>query len=845
MKPHSFPCNRVCSALLRFLILAAISPSAQAGQYGETFDAYPVNASSFSAATGELFSNQLGTTAKIMDATMLELQLTADAVGGTFSAFRLPDLDSGSAVTAFSAKWNAQIYGSTTVGLADGLSFNFGPLTGPGSFFTNVANPNEAGFGVGLSVGLTTYDGNTPGYYVRVNGKVVPGGFVAKSGGAWGSLNTTRHFFEVDWHALTGLSLRVDGSAIFTNLRTPGFVPDVGNRFVFGARTGGLDQEVRLDNIVVVTGGILTPVAAVSPYFFNVENLPNEGAAKAFDNDPNTKWLATTPSGTIGASLASAATVRAYTMTSANDFQARDPKSWTFETGDNGTTWTNRGAKSAQFFQNRFEKRAFVVANPAANSKFRLNISANNGSSGTQLADLQAWELTPGPAFFKVFTTADSGADSLRNALTVAGANSGQAIITFSSSLGGGTITPASELVINDSSGVGIDASNLTGGIILNGSNARRIMSNAGTGPVFIRGITFTGGNGVAGAIAGAGGAFLGSGGSSTEFSQCTIVGNTGELGGGLANLGQMSLLDCTVSANTAEHGGGIENEGSLSVSRCTIQGNTASAYGGGIENQNSLQVSQSTISGNQSGVAAGGGGIDGFGGSISLTNCIVAKNTTAGTGADLNLENCTFTRIGANIIQGVAVISGVTESGPAVLNADPLLAPLGNYGGPTKTMALKPGSPARNASVGSTATADQRGFPVIGNPDIGAYEAGTLTNFDNWVWESLPGTATDAQHAAGADFDGDGQTNEGEWLAQTDPGNPLSVFRITAVVLNGTTLEVSFPTVVGRVYSVEYSTNGINWTSLGDSAGTGVVFKVNVGPLTGIPRFFARTRVR
>ena len=87
-----------------------------------------------------------------------------------------------------------------------------------------------------------------------------------------------------------------------------------------------------------------------------------------------------------------------------------------------------------------------------------------------------------------------------------------------------------------------------------------------------------------------------------------------------------------------------------------------------------------------------------------------------------MNLENCSLTRIGANIIQGVAIISGVTETGPAALNADPLLAPLGNYGGLTKTMALKPGSPARNAAVDSVAKVDQRSFPIVVTPDIGAY---------------------------------------------------------------------------------------------------------------------------
>ena len=107
---------------------------------------------------------------------------------------------------------------------------------------------------------------------MRVNGTTVPGGFVAKAVDATGVTSTrTRHFFEVDWRIDTGLTLRVDGVAIFTNLATPGFVPAAGDRFVFGARTGGLDEEMRLDNIAIFTGGVLTPPTATAPYYFSAD----------------------------------------------------------------------------------------------------------------------------------------------------------------------------------------------------------------------------------------------------------------------------------------------------------------------------------------------------------------------------------------------------------------------------------------------------------------------------------------------------------------------------------------------------------------------------------------------
>ena len=66
---------------------------------------------------------------------------------------------------------------------------------------------------------------------------------------------------------------------------------------------------------------------------------------------------------------------------------------------------------------------------------------------------------------------------------------------------------------------------------------------------------------------------------------------------------------------------------------------------------------------------------------------------------------------------------------------------------GPTQTLALLPGSPARNAAtvLSPAITSDQRGFPIVGVPGIGAYEAGTLgANFNACICETLPATTPD-----------------------------------------------------------------------------------------------------
>lgn len=839
---------------LVFLTGFCLEMTAVAGQYEATFDNFADGATNLSPA-GELFSNQLGTATKVVDASRKELQMTANGTGGTFSAFRLPDLDPGNGVCAFSAKWNAAIVGESPV--ADGLSFSFGPLGNAGSFFTNTSNPNENGFGIGLSVGLVTFGGNAPGFYVRVNGAVVPGGFVAKSDTDWGELDSTRHFFEVDWHYFNGLTLRVDGVAIFTNLPTPGFAPDIGDRFVFGARTGGYDQQVTLDNILVVTGGVLTPVAAAAPYYFNAENLPSEGAAQAFDGNVGTKWLAVSSTGHIGASLASTKTIRAYALSSANDLSIRDPKSWNFETGDNGTTWTNRGSKAQQLFVNRFEKRAFLVTSPAANSKFRLNITANNGSTLTQLAELQAWELVPGPAFFKVFSLADSGTDSLRNALTVAASAPSQAVITFSSGLASGTISPASVITINDADGVAIDASNLIGGIVLNGGNARRIMNNVGTGQVILNHLKFTEGNGADTISNGNAGALYAGIGSNTRISRCTFSNNSigNGNGGATYNLGTMTITDSLFEANTAFYqSGAIQNEKVLTMINCTITGNTAGSYGGGIQTKDTLILRHCTISGNAASVSdiTWGGGLDAFDVTVTLENCIISGNTSRGNPQDLSAENATLNHVGRNIVGRRDIFGAITETGPAPVQVDPLLAPLGDYGGSTRTLALKRNSPARDASLSSTSSTDQRGFPRIGVPDLGAYETDNalLTNYAAWIWEKLPATATAGQHALNVDFDGDGQTNSTEWFFFTDPGSSSSFHSSaqTEILREGNELLISFPTLSGRTYTLwQNNTLSGPWQSTGLPAisGNDAVQQFTVpAPVIGVPKRFYRVQL-
>src|SRR5207247_5651797 len=79
---------------------------------------------------------------------------------------------------------------------------------------------------------------------------------------------------------------------------------------------------------------------------------------------------------------------------------------------------------------------------------------------------------------------------------------------------------------------------------------------------------------------------------------------------------------------------------------------------------------------------------------------------------------------------------------GPGDLpNTDPLLGPLADNGGPTKTRALLFGSPAINAGDAFASAQDQRGVNRMGTADIGAYEADHNTFLVTNTTDSSPGS--------------------------------------------------------------------------------------------------------
>lgn len=199
----------------------------------------------------------------------------------------------------------------------------------------------------------------------------------------------------------------------------------------------------------------------------------------------------------------------------------------------------------------------------------------------------------------------------------------------------------------------------------------------------------------------------------------------------------KLTITGSTFAANTAQgsttqgaFGGGLEfgpgNAATLTITNTTFSGDKATgpgSFGGGIDYEpgtgSHATLTQVTIAGNSVATAHEGGGIE-VAAPMTIRNSIVSGNAAAGA-----VNNCT---VGGGSIarQGHSVELGKTCGFD--INANPLLRPLGTYGGLTKTRALAATSPARDHAASAFCPAtDQRGVHRPDDPgtpcDIGAFE--------------------------------------------------------------------------------------------------------------------------
>jgi hypothetical protein len=222
--------------------------------------------------------------------------------------------------------------------------------------------------------------------------------------------------------------------------------------------------------------------------------------------------------------------------------------------------------------------------------------------------------------------------------------------------------------------------------------------------------------------------------------------------GGGVFNEGSVTFDHTLLANNEAqESGGGLFMSGDAkqaTIVNSTISGNVAGLDGGGLTANRTVVIRNSTIAENTS---ADGGGILFVRGTLDVRNSIIANNIDNDPTTNAVRPNCAISAGEVPLLSGTNLVNDDgCGTGPAVVIANPRLAPIASNGGPTKTYALLLGSPAIDGGTVCSETTDQRYVARAQGVtcDIGAFEldkfaSATLTLAPNVAVNEQTGVAT------------------------------------------------------------------------------------------------------
>ena len=260
--------------------------------------------------------------------------------------------------------------------------------------------------------------------------------------------------------------------------------------------------------------------------------------------------------------------------------------------------------------------------------------------------------LLPAPTFILVTNANDSGAGSLRDAISTASTSSGDDEIHFDTTISGNTIALLTPLTINDSTGnltiVGLGASNLT--ISGNGSSGIfKVLTRAS-----ISSLTLTAGYGT-----------------------------------GLAN------------------GGAIYSNTTLGLSNLVINNSSASLGSAIYETGGSLTLTSSNIA--NSIYFAGSGNLSVIGGSLGSTVTVASGNT-------VSISNYTSSANGFSFNSNSIILSNITASGNFIVAGNTTTSCISVTGPIAATGANSISLTGRNIAVTSNITSQAGDITLYGN---------------------------------------------------------------------------------------------------------------------------------
>ena len=401
-----------------------------------------------------------------------------------------------------------------------------------------------------------------------------------------------------------------------------------------------------------------------------------------------------------------------------------------------------------------------------------INAGFNNGN--LPIADVNgnprivAGTVDVGATEFQLVVTTDldvvanDGFLSLREAVTLANADAGADVITFSANIAGSTLVLGSQLNLTSDISINGDTDgDRRADITLSGGDVTRIINQTGaTTDVRLASLNFIDGEAI-----GNGGAVLAAGGGTLDIRYSVFSNNLASDNGGAVMLSGVTanITGSTFVSNSAEDGGAIYAFGSTptTISNTTVHLNTATDRGGGVYIDGNATISNSTITENRSnanGVSGGsGGGVFKFsdsGETVSIRNTVVANNFN-GSGSTLQDVNTGMFSQVFGLDSAFSTNAEVALNGGTLLNQSLAQLDLGTFtdnGGPVFTRALGANSVLIDAGRNVYAAGSEDaigGNRIAGNRvDIGAVEQQLMvTNTNNAGFGSLR-AAVDAANA-------------------------------------------------------------------------------------------------
>ncbi len=298
-----------------------------------------------------------------------------------------------------------------------GDSFSLGSTTVTYTATDDSGNSDRCSFSVNVTVESCEPEAINGGGQEEWISEVSIGSFSYTSG-ASGYSDFTSQVIEVAQNTTESFSLTPSFSAassdlywrVWVDFNNDGDYLDAGEEVYSGTSSGVVSGSVNIPDLAVnttmriamkrqLTGDLTEAGGNVTAQYY--DSPSGEEIDKLVDNVVNqsnlSKYLTFHASGWVQYQFnnGNQFVVTKYTLTSANDFEERDPLNWVLSGSNDGSSWTTLDTRTGEDFASRWLTREFTFENTEAYEYYRLEMTNNSGT----ILQIGEWELFESGAY--------------------------------------------------------------------------------------------------------------------------------------------------------------------------------------------------------------------------------------------------------------------------------------------------------------------------------------------------------------------------------------------------------------------------------------------------------------